>query len=41
MKSISVKDIEEKFKDYLDFDSNSYANSKFDVILYLYQNNYI
>lgn len=41
MKNIEIKDIEDHFKDFLDFDSNSYANTKFDILLYLYQNNYI
>ena len=41
MKNIEIKDIEDHFKDFLDFDSNSYTNTKFDILLYLYQNNYI
>lgn len=43
MKDINITDyINKKFKNYLDnIDSHSFAFSKFDVILYLYQNNYI
>jgi len=43
MKDINITDyINKKFKNYLDnIDIHSFAFSKFDVILYLYQNNYI
>ena len=41
MKDISFEDIEDIFKDYLDFDKSIYANTKFDVLLFLYQNHYI
>lgn len=43
MKDINIADyINKKFKNYLDnIDIHSFAFSKFDVILYLYQNNYI
>ena len=42
MKNIHIDFINETFKNYLDhIDIGSYAYSKFDVILYLYQNNYI
>ena len=43
MKDVNITDyINKKFKNYLDnIDIHSFAFSKFDVILYLYQNNYI
>ena len=42
MKNIDIDFINNKFKKFLDnIDIHSYAYSKFDVILYLYQNNYI
>jgi len=42
MKDINIRFLNEKFAEYLnDNGSNSYAYSKFDVILYLYQNNFL
>lgn len=42
MNDINIDFVNKKFKDYLtNIDINSYAYSKFDVILYLYQNEYI
>ena len=41
MKNISLKEIGKRFEKYSDFDFNSYATSKFDVILFLRQNKYI
>ena len=41
MKEIKIQYIEESFKDYFNFNITSFANTKFDVALYLYQNKYI
>jgi len=41
MKDILFEGIEDIFKDYLDFDKSIFANLKFDVLLFLYQNHYI
>ena len=42
MKDINIRFLNEKFREYLnDNGSNSYAYSKFDVILYLYQNDFL
>ena len=41
MKEINIKYIEKTFDNYLDFNVTSFANAKFDVILFLYQNEYI
>jgi len=42
MKDINIRFLNEKFREYLnDTGSNSYAYSKFDVILYLYQNDFL
>ena len=41
MKEIKIQYIEETFKNYFDFNISSFANTKFDVALYLYQNKYI
>ena len=41
MKKLSLKSIPKIFSNYFDFDISSYSNTKFDVILYLCQNNLI
>ena len=41
MKEINIKYIEKTFDNYLDFNVTSFANAKFDVTLFLYQNEYI
>ena len=41
MKGIKIQYIEETFKNYFDFNISSFANTKFDVALFLYQNKYI
>ena len=41
MKNINLKEIGDRFEKYSDFNINSYASTKFDVILFLYQNKYI
>ena len=42
MKNIDIEFVDTKFEEYLkDIDTDSFAYSKFDVILYLYQNDYI
>lgn len=40
-KNVNVNLIKEKFNDYFDFNITTYSNTKFDVILFLYQKNYI
>ena len=42
MENIDIEFVDTKFEEYLkDIDTDSFAYSKFDVILYLYQNDYI
>jgi hypothetical protein len=41
MKEINIKYIETTFDNYLDFNITSFANTKFDIFLFLYQNDYI
>ena len=41
VKNIKLKEIGDRFEKYSDFNFNSYASTKFDVILFLYQNKYI
>ena len=41
MKTINLKEIGDRLKNYFDYDMYSYADTKFDVILFLYQNKYI
>ena len=42
MKSINIGFFDDKFENYLkDIDMDSFSNSKFDVILYLYQNKFL
>ena len=41
MKNITLKELGDKFKNFDDYDINSFADTKLDVILFLCQNNYI
>ena len=41
MKTINLKEIGDRLKNYFDYDKYSYSDTKFDVILFLYQNKYI
>ena len=41
MKDINLEDVGKKFKKYSDYEINTFAYSKLDVILFLCQNKYI
>ena len=41
MKTINIEYINKTFKNYLEFDVTKYDDTKFDIVLYLYQNGYI
>ena len=41
MKNLNLKDISNKFEKYSDYDIYSFAETKFDVVLFLCQNKYI